>query len=212
MAYTTNTELKTYLRGFEDASTTDDTFLTSCITRAQASIDRYCHRTFEASTNTTKTFDAVKDVGDGTLSGYNKQASWESAELQRTLWIDSDLATINTVTNGDGTIISSSDYTTLPRRKSPIHAIVLKLDSNIAWTWTDSPEEAITISGKWAYSVSAPDDIVQATLRLSAWLYKQGENYNAGIDRPVESPSGVLILPMEFPRDVLTLLNPFRRL
>ncbi len=46
MAYTTNTELKTYA-GISD--TVHDTLLTSLITRAQAAIDAYVGFSFEAA-------------------------------------------------------------------------------------------------------------------------------------------------------------------
>lgn len=212
MAYCTVAQVKAFMGGFADANTSDDSHLSDLINRVQAAINRYCHRVFEASANTVRTFDAIKDVGDGTWEDYGQVDTWKRAERRRTLNIDKDLCSINSITNGDGTTVSSSDYVTEPRNDTPYHAIVLKLNSNIAWTWDSSPENAISVSGKWAYSITAPDDVVQAAVRLTAWMYKQGENYDAGMDRPTVSADGVLRLPMMWPEDVKTLLAPLRRL
>lgn len=190
MAYTTVSLLKTYLGA---TTSNDDTLLTALIARAQAIIDAYCQRTFEASANTSKTFDADRDT-DG---------AW--------LYLDEDLASINTVTNGDGDVLTAStEYMTEPRNRTPYFAIKLISQSGLSWTWTTAPENAITISGKWAYSTTAPDDIVHATLRLAAYLYRQRDNA-ADLDRPVYVGNAT-ILPAQLPSDIKTILAPYRRL
>lgn len=190
MAYTTVSLLKTYLGA---TTSNDDTLLTALIARAQAIIDAYCQRTFEASANTSKTFDADRDT-DG---------AW--------LYLDEDLASINTVTNGDGDVLTAStEYMTEPRNRTPYFAIKLISQSGLSWTWTTAPENAITISGKWAYSTTAPDDIVHATLRLAAYLYRQRDNA-ADLDRPVYVGNAT-ILPSQLPSDIKTILAPYRRL
>lgn len=190
MAYTTVSLLKTYLGA---TTSNDDTLLTALIARAQAIIDAYCQRTFEASANTSKTFDADRDT-DG---------AW--------LYLDEDLASINTVTNGDGDVLTAStEYMTEPRNRTPYFAIKLISQSGLSWTWTTAPENAITISGKWAYSTSAPDDIVHATLRLAAYLYRQRDNA-ADLDRPMYVGNAT-ILPSQLPSDIKTILAPYRRL
>lgn len=190
MAYTTVSLLKTYLGA---TTSNDDTLLTALIARAQAIIDAYCQRTFEASANTSKTFDADRDT-DG---------AW--------LYLDEDLASINTVTNGDGDVLTAStEYMTEPRNRTPYFAIKLISQSGLSWTWTTAPENAITISGKWAYSTTAPDDIVHATLRLAAYLYRQRDNA-ADLDRPMYVGNAT-ILPSQLPSDIKTILAPYRRL
>lgn len=190
MAYTTVSLLKTYLGA---TTSNDDTLLTALIARAQAIIDAYCQRTFEASANTSKTFDADRDT-DG---------AW--------LYLDEDLASINTVTNGDGDVLTAStEYMTEPRNRTPYFAIKLISQSGLSWTWTTAPENAITISGKWAYSTTAPDDIVHATLRLAAYLYRQRDNA-ADLDRAVIAGNAT-ILPAQLPSDIKTILAPYRRL
>ena len=189
MSYTTVALQKTYL-GI--TTSTDDTLLTALIARAQAIIDAYCQRTFEAASNTSKTFDVERDA-DGDL-----------------LYLDEDLASINSITNGDGVVVTTAQYTTEPRNRTPYYAIKILDSASIYWTYSTTPENAITISGKWAYSVAAPDDIVHCTLRLAAYLYRQRDNA-ADLDRAVIAGNST-ILPAQLPSDIKTILAPYRRL
>lgn len=200
MAYADVPTLKAYMGGFRDASSEDDALLADILNRVTAAIDRYCLRTFAASADTTRYYDATTDVGHG------------SAEERRTLHLDADLCQITSITNGDGTVLDPGDYITLPVNYAPWYAIRLKINSSIAWTYTDTPEGAIAVTGRFAYSVTPPDDVVHWTLRLAAWTYKQVDNYDASVDRPMVSPDGVLRLPMAWPQDVLAGLKPFKRL
>ena len=80
MAYATIQAAKDYL-GI--TTTTDDSLIGGFISSAQAWIDRHCHRTFEATADTERTFDALYDViGDS-------------------LVLDPGLASITSITNGD---------------------------------------------------------------------------------------------------------------
>lgn len=189
MAYVTTALLKTYL-GLSTSN--DDTLLGTLIDRAQAIVDSHCKRTFEASTNTERTFDAVRDV-DG-----------------RWLYLDYDLCSINSVTNGDGSTVTTSQYTTEPRNTTPYYAIKLLDNSGVAWRYSSTPEDAITISGKWAYSTSAPNDIVHATLRLAAYLYRQRDNMTE-LDRTIIAGNAT-VLPTSLPSDVKVILAPYRRM
>ncbi|GIV82782.1 MAG: hypothetical protein KatS3mg051_2136 [Anaerolineae bacterium] len=190
MAYATLAELKAYL-GI--TGTTDDMLLTDLLVRSQAIIDAATQRTFEATADSTRYLDAVEDV-DG-----------------RVLWLDrvGDLAQITSITNGDGSSVASSEYVTEPRNQAPYYAIQLKASSSVAWTYSDSPENAIAITGRWAYSVTPPDDIVHACIRLAAYLYRQKDNAT-DLDRPVIA-GNVTLLPAQLPADIQSLLAPYRR-
>ena len=189
MAYVTAADLRAYL-GM--TSSGDDALLTLLCARAQVAIDRYCNRTFEASTNTTRYYDAVGRHIDGPE-----------------LYLDRDLCAINTVTNGDGDALESTEYVTLPRNDAPYYGLRLKTSSGKAWTYSDDWEGAIAISGKWAYSATAPGDIVQAATRLAAFYYRQKD---AALQDVTAIEAGVVIRPTAFPADVAALLNPYRRL
>jgi hypothetical protein len=188
MAYCAASDVKTYL-GITGSG--DDTLIAALCVRAQALVDRYCNRTFEAASNTNRTFDAVRDV-----SG-------------RVLYLDEDLASINTITNGDATSVTSGQYVTEPRQTTPYHALRLLASANIAWTYTTDPENAITISGKWAYSTAAPADIVHAAIRWAAYLYRQKDA--STYDVTAAPDLGVITVPQGIPADIEKMLAPYRK-
>jgi hypothetical protein len=160
MAYLTRDELKTYLGISGDA---ENDILDALLVAAQAGIDTYCDRTFEADTDTIRTFDAA----------------WEAEGLL--LYLDADLAQASTITNGDtiASVIPASDYTLLPK-DPPYTMVALRDDVGVTW------EGEISIAGRWAYSISAPESIVQATREYAAYLYRaydwQGDPRKRGLD------------------------------
>ena len=191
MAYCGVDELKEYL-GIESA--TDEPMLLTFLATAQRIIDSYCARTFEATADTVRTFDSQCDV-----DGY-------------TLTVDSDLCAITSIVNGDGTTISNSHYVTEPRNETPYYAIRLKASAGNVWTSTVSgdSENAITVTGKWAYSTSAPSDIAHVCKRLASYIYRQKDN--AGdLDRAVIAGNST-ILPAQIPNDIRLMLTPYKRL
>ena len=191
MAYCGVEELKEYL-GVTGA--TDDAMLLTLLAAAQRTIDSYCARTFEATADTVRTFDSQRDV-----DGY-------------TLTVDSDLCAITSIVNGDGTTISNSHYVTEPRNETPYYAIRLKASAGKVWASTvaGDSENAITVTGKWAYSTSAPSDIAHVCKRLAAYIYRQKDN--AGdLDRAVIAGNST-ILPAQIPNDIRLMLTPYKRL
>lgn len=189
MAYVSLADLKSYL-GI--TNTTDDAVLIGMIAAAQAGIDSWCGRTFEAAADTTKYMDAADDV-DG---------AW--------LYLPDDLAQITTVTNGDATTVTTADYVTQPRNRAPYYALKLKASSDVAWTYSTTPENAIGITGRWAYSVTPPADIVQACRRYAAYLYRQRDA--SVFDVTAQVDIGLITIPQGIPADVEKLLNAYRRL
>lgn len=206
MAYTTYTDAKLYLK-IPVATTTDDTLLTTLIARAQAAIDSFCRQTFEASADTTRYFDPTRDTAPAP-GGYAGLIHDDT----RMLVLDAPLAQITTVTNGDSTAVASSKYITEPRNTTPWHALILKSNAGISWTYTTAPENSIAIVGRWAYSITAPADIVHATIRLAAYLYRQRGNA-ADLDRAM-AMGDAMLFPAELPRDIQAFLfkGGYRRL
>ena len=191
MAYATLAQLRAYLK-LGAIETADDALLADLLVRAQQAIDTYCARTFEASVDSTRYFDAERDV-----DGYR-------------LLLDTDLCAITSVVNGNGETIASTDYVTEPRNRTPYYAIILKASKGNVWEYDDDPENAIAITGKWAYSITAPADITHACIRLAAFMYRQKDS-QSDVDRPLITGDGVTILPSALPRDVQQLLLPYRR-
>jgi len=192
MAYCTTADVRTYL-GI--TGTGDDALIGDLITRAQAAIDARCRRTFEASSDSTRTFDVSKDTEDSTL------------------WLDDDLAQITTVTtnadNGSGgSEITSSEYVAYPRNDTPYNRIKILGSSTQNWEATYDNEMGITVAGRWAYSVTAPDDIAQACIRLASFYYRQKD---AALVDVTAIEQGVVIKPLGIPADVRSLLWPYVR-
>ena len=186
MAYATLANVKAYLD--ITATTSDDPLLTSLIDRAQEIIDAYTGRDFEAVT-ATKYF---------TID--NVEGRWLY------LW-GYDLLTITALTNGDNTVISSANYRLEPRNETPKWAI--RLDEDTIWDFDDSDSE-ISIAGTWGYSTTAPSDVVHACIRLVSFLYRQKDT-SGDIDRPMVTGDGVTIMPSALPKDVMSILEKYRR-
>src|SRR3990167_11453039 len=96
--YATVAELKSY----KNITTTgDDTLLQDLLDDAQDILERAYQRLFEASADSTHYFDPTRDVRG------------------RTLYFDDDLAAVTSITNGDGTVVTSSQYVLEPRNGTP---------------------------------------------------------------------------------------------
>lgn len=192
MAYADVATLKQYLG---NTTNSDDALLAALLARAQKAIDSHTRRTFEASADSTKYFDCAPPYVHGRYLHVSEVG---------------DLCAITTITNGNGSTVAASAYVLEPRNGTPYRAIKLKDNSTISWTYSSTPENAISIAGKWAYSTSAPDDIVHACIRLAAFYYKQKD---AGTFDTVAVPeAGIITVPQGMPRDVQIILRPYRKL
>lgn len=192
MAYATIASLKLYLGV---GASGDDVLFTSLIARAQAGIDRFTGRTFEASADSTRKFTVGVDT------------------VKSKLYLDEDLAAITTITtnadNASPDTLATSDYITHPRNRTPYYAIEIITSSTYNWTYTTDPENGITVAGKWAWSTSAPDDIVHACIRLAGYYYRQKD---AGVfDTTAIPDAGIIQVPQGIPRDVQLILNPYKK-
>lgn len=177
MAYATLAEVRA--RGdFDAGNTGQDSTISALLVSAEAAIDAWTNNTFEVTSDTTQKFDASEDV-DGqslyfeSIHGYN--------------W----LADIISVTNGDASVIASSDYVTYPRNTGPYYGI--KLLSGVSWTYTTNSENAIEVVGKWGYSEAVPAAINEACILLVLhWLRMSDQSE-----------------PDDMPKDVKMLLAPY---
>ena len=191
-AYVTYVDVRKYLN---ISGSDDDALLIELIAGAQAAIDRYTKRTFSSTANATRRFTVGRDT-DG-----------------RKLYLDGDLASINAVvTDADSTApttVTTSEYFTHPRNVAPYHALELRSNADVSWTYTSEPEMGITVSGKWAFSTAPPEDIQRATVRLAAYYYRQR---GAQVFDVTASPTtGQITIPQGMPKDVEKLLKPFIR-
>jgi Phage gp6-like head-tail connector protein len=182
--------------------TTEDALLTGYITTAQRIIESQAPlgtgRVFEAAADTTRYADAPQ-----TQNIYD----YDGPNYNLLLHDIGDICSITSVVNGDGTTVSASSYTTDPRYKTPFWAIKLKRYSGVVWTYSSTAEASIAITGRWAYSTTAPADISRAALRIVVWMYRGKDN--AGADQAVQTDQGI-ILPTNLPADVAAILAGYR--
>ena len=68
----------------------------------------------------------------------------------RTLNLDEDLLALTTLTSA-GATISSSDYVMLPNNGYPKWRVQLKALSALSFSYSTSPEQAVSIAGIWGY-------------------------------------------------------------
>jgi hypothetical protein len=190
MSYATLAQLKTTL-GI--TTTADDPLLQLYLDQAQVAVDNYCGQTFEAGANSTRYFHAVDDVHG------------------RELWFDAPLCSINSVTNGDSTTVTTGDYVTLPFNAAPYYGLRIKGSSAQSWTYTDDPENAIAVSGKWAYSVTAPAAIGLATLQMASFLWnRRGTEGYTSVE--VNSALVAQFAADPMPPHIAAILASYRRL
>lgn len=191
MAYATVAELAEYL-GIDGAND-DDALLNRLMSAAQRAVDNYTGRTFEAGANSTRYFHAIGPHIEG-----------------RRLYFDKDCASINSITNGDGSTVSVGQYVTLPANDTPYYGVQLKLAAGVLWTYSTDYENAISVSAKWAYSVTPPADVKEATVQLAAYMYRQKDAQV--FDVTAMPDAGIITIPKGIPTTVKNLLAPYRRL
>ena len=191
MAYCTAAQIKAYA-GISSAG--DDTLLGLLADRATALMDAYCKRTLIAAADSDRYF----TVGRDTEGAY--------------LWFDDLCASVTTVLNGDSssTEVASDEFALIDRNQGPYRGIKLLASASKVWQYVTDPEDAIKVTGAWAYfDVDAtPADIVHLAVRLSTWLYRQKDT-SQDTDRPIVTASGVTIMPAQLPRDIRDGLAPY---
>lgn len=201
MAYATTAQLKTYM-GITASS--DDALLGDCITRAQAVINTYCGRVFEAAADSTRYYTPINDRAS---SGFGIAGDLED---DYTMGLNYDIISVTSITNGDGSNVPLSAIVILPLNFTPGYAIRIKQASGYYWTYTGTPEGSVSIVGRWGYSLTAPANIVQATVRLASQLYRQRDG-SPDLTDVIISADGSQIVNGAMRSDVRQLLNPYKR-
>lgn len=186
MAYLTLAEAKAFIGNTTD--THDDLLEDVIIPDAQGTIegDSGTGRVFEAGSDTARTFDYELDVVEGVL------------QLGR------DLCQITSINNG-GTLLTTADYYSTPRGVTPFDEI--RLRNGASWSTT---ADGIVITGRWAYSITPPNNIKRAMRRLVKYMYNQRDTNN-DVDRPMVTDMGITFMPGRIPADIMALLYPYRR-
>lgn len=191
--YTTLANFKAYT-GISSTDTNDDALIETLVERASRVIDAHTRRRFFAESE-TRYYDAVGPHIDGRL-----------------LFLDKDLVSVTTLTNGDGDEIGSDDYVLEPANTTPAWGLKLKSDAGVSWTYSGASDQAISVAGSWGYNAtgSYPADIEHVCLRLAGMFYRQKDTLGP-IDQVAVSAVGVPLIPGGMPRDVRQMLKPYRR-
>jgi hypothetical protein len=132
--YATLANLKDWLTtrgGQQSYDSADDSMIEQVIEAASRYIDSETGRTFYPRVETR-----YYDLPDG-----------------REIWLDDDLLTVTTLTNGDGTVLTTTYYYLYPKNRSPKWKIVMKESSTYSWSYDGygNTEGVITVVGTWGY-------------------------------------------------------------
>lgn len=199
MSYAALADFKSYITemsgGIQTTYTTaENTVLQQFLDQADAEIDAYTGRSFGQGANNHTHYYTKDDVDD------------------KTLFLDADLVSITTLTNGDGTVIASTDYWLLPMNASvtsqnaydgSYYAVQLK-DGH---SWEFSTDGRISINGRWGWMQGAPTEIIRAAMRLAYWYWAKRNQTGATevLGEQLSQQSDA------YPADVLKVLDRYTR-
>ena len=160
--------------------------------------------------------EAASRIIDGKVSGervfYDSTGTriFDVPKGTRELKLDQDLVSVTTLTNGDGTVLTTSDYYLWPRNTSPKRKIILKESSTYSWTWDSSgnTEGAISVAGTWGWAATVPADVAEAC-RLLAIKYFKRKDAPFGVVGSVDM--GQLRQIADEDPDVIAALKHYKR-
>lgn len=116
--------------------TNDDSILNVMLESVSRFIDDQCHRTFYPRQE-TRYFDVPEFQSNDTV-----------------LFLDDDLLSITTLTNGDSSVITNTQYVLYPKNSYPKQWIKLLGSSSVMWQSSSAGdnESAISILGLWGFN------------------------------------------------------------
>lgn len=121
------------------------------------------------------------------------------------LYLQEDLHTLVSLTNGDQTVIPVGSVWLEPRNAGAPYRIV-RLRSPYVYVWnTDSD---VVIAGTFGFSTVAPAAIARATVELASWYYRikdVGPTMVSGMDA-----AGEVQYPKDIPDHIRGKLLPYR--
>lgn len=187
--YATLAEYKDYAKVTGADTSRDDSF-NILIEGASRYFDVETLRTFYARTETRKF-----DLPSG-----------------RELKLDDDLLTITTLTNGDDTAISSSDYILLPNNYTPKRSIKLIQSSSVLWVSDSSgnTEQIIDVAGTWGFVATHPPNVKTAVLEIAKGFVdrRKGKNITSVVQI---TGAGVVISPRDVPQTAQAIINHYKK-
>lgn len=192
MRYCLPEDVKLYL---SITDSTDDTLLERMTLAATAIINTVTKRIFE------------EPEVDETRKYFTSSRIFENNGVNNEFVIGDDFLSITSIKNYDGTMIDMTKVYQLPFNSFPKWKVKLTAASGLHFGYCEE-DDIIEVTGKFAYSSTPPDDIKQAAIRLTAWIYKQKDG-GADLDRPIMTGEGTVVLPAHLPQDVELYLKPY---
>lgn len=182
------------------ANPVDDAFIDSLIEGVSRAIDLYCGgRSFFKYTQ-TRYFDLPAD----------RQLDFEGVDY---------LLAITSLTNGDGTVIDSSDYILLPRDGPPYYGLRLKQSSTVIWQpdSDSNTERVLALAGDWGivdrdltdaysmrYIIGTREACRLSVHSLYTKRFGQGAEGVAAV-----TAAGIVIMPKDLPPEAKRILDSF---
>ena len=192
MAYAELQELKAY-KGIDHGEAGDDSILSTLLDRVTTAIETYTGRVFEAASDTRY---------------FESDALDAAANI---LWMDQDLVSVTTLTNGDddATVIPPTEYWLMDRNYGPpYYGIRIMSNSDYSWEW--DTDGWVSVLGVWGWSLTPPEDVKQACIRWADYAYAE-RNSPTYVTTAIPE-AGIITVPQGIPVDVELLLKPYKRL
>lgn len=166
--YCTLADVHTFLN-IPTGTTADDALIRVLIGAAHQRINSATKRNFEATADLTRYYDTDQDV-DGAF-----------------LCLDADLSHITSISNG-GAALPLTEIITDPRNQTPYERIKIISSSTYYWTYTNQPEDAISVTGRWACmlrkditAIARATNVVTATIGDTTGLSIGATVYCVGV-------------------------------
>lgn len=170
--------------------TTYDTQLGEIITAASRWIDRYC------TDNITNAFAAAAPA----VARYYGADAIDGAVIL----LDAPLLSVTSITNGEGTTVTSQQYRLIPRNGRH-YTMIRMLDGGPGWA--AGGEQEVTVTGVWGLATSCPEPVNEACAMLAGWMLKRWQMALA--DATANQELGQVIYGEAMPKQVAELLRPY---
>jgi hypothetical protein len=191
MAYTDRATVKAYLN-VATTDATQDAFIDSLIVRVTSLLNSFTDNVFEAVTATRK---------------FDIPHNW------RRLLLDEWLLSCTSVTNGNGVVIPTTEYTLEDYNNPPYYAIVLNPVSAYFWYpgTNMNPRRCIAVAGTWGYFATCPADVAGAVVDWIINLYRSRDGIQNTAVKTVITSAGVVQTPMSIPQSVVDAVKPYAK-
>ena len=188
MSYSNLEALRDYLSPSNALGSYNDGLLQDSLDEATSAINDYTRRNFAGTAGTIY------------VNRYSQRFV-----VNQALYLENDLHTLTSLTNGDSQNIPVGSVWLEPRNAGPPYRL-LRLHSAYVYVWnTDSD---VIVAGTWGFSTVPPAAISRACVELGAYFYRLKDTMpdsTAGL-----SAAGEVVYPKSMPDWVKQKLEPYK--